>query len=193
MSALRILTQPTSYPVSVDEVKLHARITNDAEDALVLRLIMAATSRVEKITGRALITQTWIEYFDCFPPIIHLRMGDVQSVTSVKYLDSDDVEQTLATANYDVDTVSNPARIISSEGNSWPSGIKNTLNPIYVEYVCGYGDDADNVPNDIKWAIFMLVSHYYENREATTDLKLIDTPMGVDSLLAAYKIWWLRS
>ena len=191
MSAVKQTVKPTSYPVSVDEVKLHSRITNDAEDALVLRLISAATSRVEKITGRALITQTFIEYFDCFKPLIYLRMGDVQSVTSLKYIDSDNVEQTFT--DFDADVNSNPARIIPTYGVSWPTGVKNTLNPIYIEYICGYGDDAEDVPDDIKWAIYMLVSHLYENRESTTDLKLIETPMGVDALLFAYKVWWMRS
>ncbi|MBT8449473.1 MAG: head-tail connector protein [Gammaproteobacteria bacterium] len=192
MSALKLQTPAASYPISVDDAKLHGRITNDAEDGYVMAIIGAATSRAEKITGRAFISQTWIEYLDCWPAQIYLRKGDVQSVTSVKYIDTDDVVQTLPDTEYDVDLISNPARIIPSYGNSWPSNIKNTLNPIYIEYVCGYGEDSGDVPDDIKWAIFMMVAHYYENREATTDLKLIETPMGVDSLLAAYKVWWMR-
>jgi len=117
----------------------------------------------------------------------------VQSITSVKYIDKDDIEQTVAITEYDVDTVSNPARIMPAFGKSWPSDVKSTLNPVYVEYIAGFGDDSADVPYDVKWALFMLTAHFYENREATTDMKLIETPMGVDSLLARHKVWWMRS
>lgn len=193
MKALQLLTKPTNYPISVDEVKLHSRIDNDAEDSFLNMAIAAATNRVEAITGKAIISQTWIEYFDTFPAKICLRKGDVQSVTSVKYIDNDDVVQTVDTAIYDVDIYSNPARVISAFGKSWPSDVKDTLNAVYVEYVAGFGDDSSDVPDDLKWALFLLTGHFYENREATTDLKLIETPMGVDSLLARHKVWWMRS
>ncbi len=40
-------------------------------------------------------------------------------------------------------------------------------------------DDAD----DIKLAMLALVAHYYNNREATTDLSLVNTPFFINDLL----------
>ena len=191
-SSLALQSAPLGYPVTVDEVKLHSRVTNDAEDAHILRAIAAATERVQEITGQSLITQTWVEYFDAFPHTIYLRKAPVQSVTSIKYIDTNDVEQTLNSTNYDVDVISKPARIIPSYGNSWPSGIRSKLNPIYVEYITGFGADSSYVPDTIKWAMYMLIGHFYENREATTDLKLVETPEGVHNLLYSHKLWWMR-
>ena len=191
-SSLNLKTAPTSYPVTVDEVKLHSRVTQNAEDSLLMTLISAATERVEAITGRALITQTWVEYFDCFSTEILLRKAPVQSITSIKYIDNADTEQTLSTANYDTDVVSEPARIAPAFGKSWPSDVKSTFSPVYVEYVAGYGDNESLTPDAIRWALFMLISHLYENREATTDLKLIELPLGIDNLLYGSKLWWMR-
>jgi len=44
MKALKLLTAPTSYPISVDELKLHSRIDNDAEDSFLQMAIAAATN-----------------------------------------------------------------------------------------------------------------------------------------------------
>ena len=43
------------------------------------------------------------------------------------------------------------------------------------------------LPESICIAIKMLAGHYFEQREAYTDVKLIETPAGVKSLLYPYK------
>jgi Phage gp6-like head-tail connector protein len=47
-----------------------------------------------------------------------------------------------------------------------------------------------NCPADVVLAILLLVAHYYRNPEATTDLKLDTTKLGVDSLLSGHVVTW---
>ena len=57
-----------------------------------------------------------------------------------------------------------------------------------VAVVCGYGDDRLDVPDDIRHAMLMLTSHYYEMREPTvTGTILTPVPMTVDRLLADHR------
>lgn len=46
------------------------------------------------------------------------------------------------------------------------------------------------MPPDVLMAMALLVGHFYRNREATTDLKMDELPMGVQSLLSAEVIEW---
>jgi uncharacterized phiE125 gp8 family phage protein len=56
---------------------------------------------------------------------------------------------------------------------------------VKVTFVCGYAE----LPQDLRWAILLLVGHFYQNREAvTTDLKAIDLPMGVASILERHRV-----
>ena len=45
------------------------------------------------------------------------------------------------------------------------------------------------VPEDLKAAIKLLAAHFYMNREAASDLKLEELPLGIGSLLSPYRIW----
>src|SRR5688572_5645345 len=100
--ALTLVTPPVEEPVELDQAKLHLRETEDAEDELIEGLVLAARQHVETDTARALITQTWDLTVDSLGCQIELPKPPVQSVTSVKYLDSEGVEQTLPTDQYRV-------------------------------------------------------------------------------------------
>jgi uncharacterized phage protein (predicted DNA packaging) len=42
----------------------------------------------------------------------------------------------------------------------------------------------------IRHALLMLVAHWYENREASTETALQTVPMGVDMLLGNERVGW---
>jgi hypothetical protein len=56
----------------------------------------------------------------------------------VKYTDTDDDETTFSSSYYSVDTDDEPGRIVLDYGQSWPSVALSPLNPIEVQFVCGY-------------------------------------------------------
>ena len=56
-------------------------------------------------------------------------------------------------------------------------------NNVAVIYTCGYGSTQAVVPDNAKHAIRMLVSHWYRNREAASELPFREVPLTVDALL----------
>lgn len=183
-------TAPTKEPITRALFKEHARISTDVDDDYIDNLIKTVRRQVEQITNRALITQTWIYYMDAWPAadFFKLPYPPLQTVTSVKYLESDATVSTMSSGEYIVDTDSEPGRVVLDYGESWPSETLLPSNPIYTEYVCGYGDDRIDVPDDIRHAMLMLCSHYYEMREPTiTGTILTPVPMTVDRLLADHR------
>jgi uncharacterized phiE125 gp8 family phage protein len=97
---------------------------------------------------------------------IKLPFGNLQSVTSVSWKDTDGTETTLtALTDYLVETNGDGVgRIVLPYGGSWPSGELYPSNPIKIRFVCGW-EAADDVPFKIKAAIKMVCSDLYENRE----------------------------
>lgn len=188
----KIDTAPTEEPVSIDEAKTHCRIENTEENGYVQGLIVAARQMVENYTNRALITQTWKAYFDRFPigyNPVDLPKAPVQSVTSITYVDSDGDTQTLASSEYTVDTDSEPGRFYLAYNKTWPS-VRNVAKAVTVTFTAGYGD-AEDVPDAIKQAMFLMIGHLYENREVLSPVKLEEVPMAFKALLSPYRIWTL--
>ncbi len=146
-----ILTAPPEVePVTVEQVKFDASIDGCDFDEKIDSLITIARQTAESETGRALITQTWQLVEQCFSgPVISLDKAPVQSITSIKYRDASNVEQTLSSAYYSLDTLSGYAKVRLNYGYSWPS-THPRFDAVTIEFDAGYGDSADDVPEPIK-------------------------------------------
>jgi len=138
------------------------------EDDYITSLIKTARRMIELHTNRRLITQTWDLVADQFPTTSNIVVPypPLQSITSVKYYDVDSTVATFTSDDYEVDTYSEPGQIVLGYGNSWPSTTLRTANGIVIEYICGYGDAATDVPDMYKQAIKILAAEMYEHREA---------------------------
>lgn len=157
--------QPTEEPVTVDEAKEWARITDSAEDALVERLITRSRETVEAFTGRALLTQTVVQRWDCWPRWMEMLRAPVASVTSLQYIDVNGATQTVGSANYYTDLVSEPARLVAIPTYSWPMLQDGRPNAVILTYVAGL-TEADDVPEGIKVAIMQLVRYWLDEEGA---------------------------
>src|SRR5690554_6904374 len=120
--ALVRVTQPAEEPVTLVEAKTHLRVDATDEDALISSLIASAREHVEAFQLRALVTQTWRLSLDRFPRgrVIRLPRPPLQSVTSITYTDPGGAQQTLSNTLYDVDTDSEPGRIVLKDDADWP-------------------------------------------------------------------------
>ena len=167
---LILQTAPTSEPVSVDELALHLRIDEyDSDSGVELEsMITAAREVVEDITSRKLFTQTWDYYIDAFPGknYIKLPFGKLQSITHVKYTDSDGTETTMTAAtDYIVELNGEQCgRIVLPYSLSWPSFTAYSSNPIKIRFVCGWSS-VGAVPDKYKAAIKLICGDLYANRE----------------------------
>ncbi|MFM0330658.1 head-tail connector protein [Paraburkholderia strydomiana] len=64
---IRLTLAPTEEPVTVDEAKLHLRVTDSSEDTLITMLISAARIHAENVCRRVFVTQKWDLFLDAFP------------------------------------------------------------------------------------------------------------------------------
>jgi len=190
---LKRTSAPAGTPVTAAEVKSQSRIDTSADDSLIDRLINAAVSFIEGPNGIGvcLVEQTWELALDRFPLIIELPLFPVISVESVKYIDEDGTEQTLASSVYRVDTHSNPARVSLAWNQTWPSA-RLVSNAVKVSFKAGHapdsGDYTANVPDDLRHAVILLVAHWYEHREAVSDQSMSQVPMAAKAILDNYRV-----
>jgi uncharacterized phiE125 gp8 family phage protein len=187
-----LVTPPAIEPISLDKAKEACRVDFTDDDDYITGLIVAARHKAENTLQRALITQTWDLYMDAFPRDrrIVLPYGKLQSVTSLKYLDSTETENTVAASEYHVVTWTQQGSITLKRDKQWPAVTLQSVGGVRVRFVAGYGDETA-VPADIVHAMKMMIAHWYENREQVMvgqGLTLIDVPLGVDSLLWPHRI-----
>jgi len=143
--------EPSESAISLQDARDQLRVTQPQGNARIQRYIDAAVAAAEDHLGRGLVTQTWQLTLPYFADIIWLPMAaPLQSVTTVKYYDTNGTLQTLATSNYVVDTGSRPGRVLRAANQSWP-GLQSgrVAGRVIVTYVVGWTDPA-LVPESIK-------------------------------------------
>ncbi len=187
---------PAELPLTIDDLKLHLRLTDTTNDAEVMGYLRAVVDRLDGAEGmlnRPLITQTWIWKFDAFPgnwvnghrryydhvrrEAIRLPLPPVQSITSVQYIDTAGVLTTLAASKYkflNADTPANPGLIEPAFGETWPA-TRHESEAVTVTFVCGYGL-LEDVPEMTRHLIKLLVADAFRQREAVTTASLMATP-----------------
>jgi len=183
---LKITTAVATEPISVAEAKLHRRIDQDAEDAIVNAFISAAREECEHLLERALAPQTLELSIDEFPDDgIKLPHPPVTSITSIVYVDGDGDEQTMDPLTYYLDNSQEPCWVIPVYGGSWPS-TRAEANAVRVTYAAGYV----TCPEAIRAWIWLKTGTLYENREADSSKPVMPSPF-VDRLVDRYRLWGL--
>ena len=185
---LVLKTGPATTAISLAEAKAFLRVDSDYDDddSYITSLIGVATNVVEQFTRRRLITQTYNIYYDEFPPFMDLQVGNVASVTHVKYYDTDNTLQTLDTSQYDVDIRVKPGRIYQAEDGNFPDTYERA-NSVEVEFVVGSA--ASDVEDAIKQGMFIVIGRYYENRQdVVTGTIASELPLMVEHLLTPYRL-----
>ena len=159
--AFKLVTPPTEAVVELLDVKAHLNVEHDEDDELIVRLRNAAERYIEKQTARQIMSATWDLFLDRFPcGPIEIRKPPVTEVSEIEYADSDGNLQTLA--DFQADTVSEPARVFPAFNASWPT-TRNVPNAVRVRFVAGY--TAVTLPEEAQQVVLLLVGHWYQNRE----------------------------
>lgn len=188
---LTLVVAPAVLPVSLNEAKAHLRIEDDqiTDDALITGQIATAVEACERYTGRALISQTWTLHRDDWPTDWHSAHGSdwtgiregaiselrsaarwleiprppLQQVIHVKTYDEEDGAIVLAASDYFVDTATEPGRIVLRSGAAVPA-ITRAANGLEIQFIAGYGDDPQDVPEQLRLGILQLIAGLNENR-----------------------------
>lgn len=174
-----LVTPPAIEPITLTQLKTHARIPYDTEDDNLSLYISAAREMVERFLRRALITQTWDFKLDWGPAWMELPYPNLQSVTAVYTTGLDNVEATVPTPTYIVDTATNFVGL--NIGNVWP--LHRGKAGFRVRYVSGYGDTADTVPATIRRYILSLAAQMDNLRD-----NVFDTDTAMASALMPYRV-----
>ena len=157
----RDLSAPTVEPVSLTQAKAHLRVTASIDDALITTLITASRQYCEKLTNRAFFNRRMRLTLDYFPwpgwgsttgstandyfmhwyyrgLTIRIPKPATVSVESLSYIADDGVTQiTIDPANYNVDLISEPARISPTPGYTWPYQQNYIPGQVTVDFTAG--------------------------------------------------------
>ncbi len=196
-------TAATSDPVSLAEAKKHIRVFTAADDEYIRALITMATDYAQRYQRRQYVHATWKLNLSDFPPEIFVPLSPLSSVTSLKYIDTSDVEQTLVEdTDFVVDKNSEPGRIMPKRGTTgWPDVQDEIYIAVVLTFVAGEGADVDAIeagPNigrfrRVQQAIMILCAHWYEQREtevvASKGVVIEPVPLSVDALLTMDRLW----
>lgn len=166
------------------ELREHARVDDTSQDAILTRFANAAGARLEDDTRRILLTTTIKEHYDVWPwdylPVVHLHFSPVDSLTSIKYYDPDNVQQTWDSANYDTDLIHEPARIVIAESATVTApSVDQRPNAVTVEYVAGYGSTLADLPDAAVIAICQYATFLFDEQR---DLAPIHSRTAVERI-----------
>ena len=166
---LKSISQSSIEPVTLSEALTQCRADAGIEDNWFMDKIKAGRIKAEEYQRRSYISQEWELSFDSFPSgEILLPRSPVISVESVKYIDSENTEHEISLQDLIIDTDNQPARILTL--NNWPTVTLRKINSVKIRYVAGYGETGDSVPETVKDAILLYVSHHWNNRAGEVDL-----------------------
>lgn len=190
MSIPRRTVPPAEPLLTLPEVKtvlgIDALDTDD--DTLIQGYMASAEGFLDGYSGhlgRCLVTQTWEQSFMVWPNrFIVLPFPDVQSVV-LTYLDENDVEQTVAAADYRVVEGPKGAEIWLRKTFAFPA-LADHPAPIKATMVCGFGAAAQ-VPDPIKTAAKALIAGWYDAKASVTVTPFKEVPLMFSSLVNNYR------
>lgn len=202
----QVLTEPPIEPITLAEAKKHLRVDIVDEDSYISGLIVVARQAAELFTGRALITQTWKFHVDCFPlpgTCLEIPFPPLQLIESINYIPGnsslggfglgfgtgfDTLRKTLSDTIYTVDSNAEMGTVTLAYDQTWPT-IRNVKNAVQIQFIAGYGNDADDIPEGIRHGMKMLLGHLYERRETTmVGVPIVAVPQAYEWLLNPYRV-----
>lgn len=191
MIRLQRLTDPAAEPLTLAQAKLYLRIEDDVteEDDLVEALVASARDYAERYCNRSWASADWRAIYDGFPSLNYrfcLLDPGVTSLTSVKYLDADNAEETLVSGT---DFTYDPVRQLVIPVDNWPTGSSSVV----IEYEAGPDHTASPppiMPKGVLAAIRLVLTDLYENRSAQEVGTIISANKAVEALLNQHRVGW---
>lgn len=186
MPNYRLVTGPSTEPLTYAEAKAYLRLNDDSEQSLVTSMITAARGIVEGHIWMPLISQVWAMQFDkdeLSQAVVNINKAPLISVDSVTYYDNTNSIATLSAASYESDIYGSPARFRLKVVPL----VYDRMNALQVNFTCGYSSAA-NVPQPIKQAMYFILGHIYEQRQdVITGSQVNEVPLASRYLLEPYR------
>lgn len=195
---LVINTGPTVEPVTLQELKNHLKIDvgtladSAQEDTVLNSLITASRKRIENMTGRKLVEQTWDYYLSGWPGVDYIKLpfGNLTTVADITYYDSTGGSTTFGLATgvatgFDIEKNGEGiGRLVLPSDSEWPSVSLRPSNPIDITFTCGYGTAATSVPDALRTAIMFECQNMWRHGGEYEPIKKV-----VHNLTYDYRLW----
>lgn len=181
---------PTAF-ISVADIRQSSRIDGTHDDGYIQLLIDAAISLLDGphgMVGKAIAMQSWqcVRARAVGDEAIRLPIMPITSLVAIHYDDAEHLEQTAELSDYLLQFRGDAA--VVAPVTSWP---EMSTRPSALRITVSAGHDP--VPATISQAAKMLVGHWYENREAASDVVMTPLPLGVSTLINAERVGWVRA
>ncbi len=155
-------SSPSGLAVSLDEAKKHLRVSGSSQDDEITLLLEASTEKLERDISRGIISATWQQSMSCFPSesgMVLLMMGMNTAVSSITYVDTDGVTQTLDSSLWSYSQ--GRGGIFSEDPSGWPEVSQDTKSDkVFINFTCGVADEGC-VPRLMKQAILLETGRAY--------------------------------
>lgn len=179
------VSDPTNKIISLTEAKSHLRVEHSLDDEDIAAYIDAASDYIEETTGRTICGQSKTLYFGHWSYNRIFDLGvDVDAVTSVKYYDVNDAEQTVAASDYLVEG----DRLVTKRAFTCPGLSSDRFEPIAIEARFYSNRKSANIA---AVACRMIVHHLYEVRTPVVvgvGVTVTKVPKSVDALLQSIRL-----
>jgi uncharacterized phiE125 gp8 family phage protein len=187
-----LLAGPAVEPITLTQAKQFLRVEHDDDDDVITILIAASRRHVETQTRRALITQRWRLMRDEWPAsgCLELLPAPVQTLEAVRVYKRDGTTLAIDLASFTLDKSDAPARLCFRYGMIViaPPSPERYVNGIEIDVTCGYGDDPEDVPEPLRHALRMLLTHWYDNRGIIGENQFVPLPQSAAALIAPYRV-----
>lgn len=177
--------------LSLADAKSHLRVDHSDEDDLITAYIGAAVEVCEQFCENSLQRTSYTITADTLLKFMQLPNLKFMEISSVKYYDSTDTEQTVDAGAYRLDQ--NTARLVFPSGapsvnsTDHPGGVSITVTAGYD--IAGTGATANRVPpSALIHAVKLILGHLYESRQDVTDFQKYELPLGAMRLMGPYRV-----
>lgn len=192
MYRTQLVSGPEVEPVSLAEAKGHLNASGSSKDDYITSLTLASRVAIERYLNRALITQEWKVFYDRWCEELQIPFPPLQSIETVKFFDTNGVEQTLTQGDYLwVVKTAEPGRVLRKYGAVYPELQMGRPDAIEIAFTAGYGDEATDVPEPIKVGIKLMLAAYYEHRSDVVvgPQSVNKIPSHVTDMIHPYRIY----
>lgn len=187
---VKLFTATTQEPVTRTEAKLWLRLDEHevSEDPLIDSLLKRARERVESVTNRSCLAQTYDYWCDealtdnCPVSLPVAPLVSVTSITGFQTTDNTDTGGTsMSTSGYYVDTQSEFGRVMPLSAFTYPTATRE-INAVRIRFTAGYSTSTTGVPESVKAEIKGLVARLYEHRGDEPEMAKVLDEYGCSEL-----------
>ncbi len=160
--------------------------SDTSEDNTMNTNLFAAATQAEMFTGRVILRKTYRTFIDFFPLCLRMDIHPIDLTTLVvKYYDTNDALQTLASTEYFVKDNGPDAYADIIFDGTMPN-FYDKFEPIYIEYTAGYS--LGTLPEMILSGISKRATDYMENRQNENQGSMSQTMYSSETLWFPYKM-----